>query len=118
MRTKRVVLTAISCLFTASPVLAHHSLQAHYELNRPITIKGTITKIVWSNPHTHLYLEAKEENGGVGLWELEMASPNMLMLNGWKFDSFRQGDHITVSAYPSRDGSKLGYAKQVTKNAR
>lgn len=76
-------------------------------------IEGTITKVDWSNPHARLYLDIKDPAGMIEMWDLEMASPNLLMINGWKIDTFRKGDRVVVSAHPSRDGSHIGYATKV-----
>jgi|SRR5712691_8595323 len=116
MRKNRAVLIAgVGFLLAVMPVLAHHPLSAQYDLNQLITLKGTVTKVAWSNPHARLYINVKDEGSStVANWELEMTSPNVLMLNGWKIDTLRQGDHVIVEAHPSRHGSNLGYANKVT----
>ncbi len=109
----RVVLTAI-CVFAALPLAAHHSLSAKYYTSQIIMLNGTITKVDWSNPHARLYLDIKDASGTIQMWDFEMASPNLLMINGWKIDSFRKGDHVLISAHPSRDGSHNAFATKVT----
>ena len=104
-------------LFAAAlPALAHHALASEFRTNQTIMLTGTVTKVEWSNPHARLYMEAKQ-GGELMKWNLEMASPNMLILQGWKIDTFRKGDRVTVDAYPSRDGSNRGYATKVAKAA-
>jgi hypothetical protein len=118
MKGKRLVLsTGVSLLLAAIPIHAHHRLELVYDENRPIILKGTVTKIDWSNPHVRLYIDGKEELGSQMNWNLEMGSPNSLLRTGWKIDTFRRGDHVTVNAYPARDGSSLGYATKVTRTA-
>jgi hypothetical protein len=123
MKEKRFVLSAsASLLFLAIPIDAHHRLELVYDQNRPIILKGTVTKVDWSNPHVRLYIDGKEElgrdePGSPMKWNLEMGSPNSLLRTGWKIDTFRRGDHVTVNAYPARDGSSLGYATKVTRTA-
>jgi len=74
-----------------------------------------VTKVAWANPHARLYIDVKDEGGGAAMnWELELASLNMLMLNGWKIDTLRQGDHVLVHAYRAKHGSNSGYANRVT----
>jgi hypothetical protein len=104
------VLVGLLCLQTA--VLAHHSLQAQFDMNRTITLTGEVSKMDWSNPHVRLYLEVKGESR-TQTWELYMASPNQQMMNGWKIDTYRPGDHVSVDLHPARDGSSVGYAKKV-----
>src|SRR5579864_335430 len=105
MRTKILLVAGIGLLLAAMPVLAHHSLAAKYDTRQSILLKGTVTKISWDNPHVHLYLQAVDKAASDAGWEFEMGSPNLLMLSGWKIDTFRRGDHVLVTAYPARDGS-------------
>lgn len=118
MRSTRYVLfLAAGMLIGARPTLAHHALAAEYDLNRSITVTGTVTKVDWENPHVRLYLNTNgSRTAEVMHWELEMASPNLLYLNGLKIDSLRIGDQVTVSAHPARDGSNLGYAQKISHN--
>lgn len=113
MRFKRAVwIVVASWLFMQTAALAHHALQAQFDMQKTITLTGAVTKIDWSNPHVRLYLEVKGESKTV-IWELYMASPNQQMMNGWKIDTYRRGDHVSVQAYPARDGSRVGFAKKV-----
>lgn len=111
MRTKLLLIPSVSLLLVA-PLLAHHSLAAKYDTKQSIMLKGTVTKITWDNPHVHLFIQGPDAG-----WEFEMGSPNLLLLNGWKLDTFRRGDHVVVTAYPARDGSKFGYASKVSLSA-
>jgi hypothetical protein len=114
MRFKRAVLiVVVSLLFAPTVVLAHHALQAQFDMQRTITLTGTVKKIDWSNPHVRLYLEVTSESKTVS-WELYMASPNQQIMNGWKIDTYRRGDRVRVDACPARDGSRVGFAKKVT----
>ena len=99
-------------LLVPAVALAHHTLQTQFDLQRTITLTGVVNKIAWSNPHVRLYLEVKGESKTV-TWELYMASPNQQMMNGWKIDTYRPGDHVSVDAYPARDGSTVGFAKKI-----
>jgi hypothetical protein len=85
MRARLVVLlTAIGVLVTAElPVLAHHSFAAQYDLNKPITLIGEVTKFEWTNPHARFYIDVKDDKGLITNWNLELASPNILTRNGW-----------------------------------
>jgi len=113
--TRYVLLLAAGILAGARPTLAHHALATEYDLNRSITVTGTVTRIEWGNPHVRLYLSTTGSGAAdVMHWELEMASPNLLYLSGLKIDSLRQGDQVTVSAHPARNGSNLGYAQKIS----
>jgi hypothetical protein len=118
MRSLRSLLLASVVLFSAAfPLLAHHALASEFKINQMIMLTGMVTKVEWSNPHARLYLDAKGEGGDVMKWDFEMASPNLLTLHGWKIDTVRRGDRVTVSAYPSRDGSNKAYATKVSRTA-
>jgi hypothetical protein len=74
-----------------------------------------VTKVEWTNPHVHLYLNAiGSKAADVMHWELELASPNLLVLHGLKIDSLRRGDQVTIDANPARNGSNLAYARSIS----
>jgi len=114
MRSQRVVwIASVALLLAPVAMLAHHGLEAQFDTNQPVTLTGTVTKVEWINPHARLYLEVKDDHNAVSTWELDMSSGNQLMLNGWKLNTVRRGDRVTVEAYRARNGSNLGYAKSV-----
>jgi len=107
-------IAGIGLLVVATPVVAHHSFAAEYDAARPIVLKGRVTRIEWTNPHAHCYLDAQDETGNVTNWKLELASPNVLAQNGWKGNSLKVGDEVTVEGAMSKDGSKRANARIVT----
>jgi hypothetical protein len=114
MRSKRAILIAgVSLLLVPTIALAHHALQAQFDMQRTITLRGAVTKMDWSNPHVRLYIEVRNEASKPVTWELYLASPNQQIMNGWKIDTYRRGDQVSVDAYPARDGSTVGFAKKV-----
>ena len=114
MRIQRHVgVTLGGLLLAVMPLLAHHSFKAQYDESRPITLKGTITKVDWNNPHVLMFLDVKDESGKVTNWELELASPNGLLSQGWKVDSLKPGDEVSVTGFRARDGSKLANIRKV-----
>lgn len=100
-------------LLVAMPVLAHHSFQAEYDESKLVTVNGTVTKVAWINPHVMLNVDVRDDSGKVANWEMELASPNGLLRQGWKLDSVKLGDQVTVSGYAARDGSHLVNARRV-----
>ena len=115
MRGKFALLAATAgLLISGGPALAHHSFAAEYDANQPLTLKGTVTKIEWTNPHARFYISVKDEKGVLTDWNLELASPNGLVRNGWTRKSLNVGDEVTVQGSAARDGSKMANARVVT----
>ncbi|HEY7338075.1 MAG TPA: DUF6152 family protein [Bryobacteraceae bacterium] len=114
--TRRALLFAAGIAVGAGTALGHHSLSAQFDLMQSITLKGTVTRVDWSNPHVRLYLDTNGSgHSDVMHWELEMSSPNQLLLQGIRIDNLRRGDWITVTAHPALNGSNLGYAQTISR---
>ena len=112
---KRILGWAGALLLTALPVVAHHSFGAEYDADKPITLTGVITKIEWTNPHSHFYLDVKDANGKVANWKFEGYPPTVLNRNGWRRDStMKPGDTITVFGWRARDGTNWGHSREIT----
>lgn len=109
-----VFLSGILLALGAVPALAHHSFAAEYDSSKPVTLKGSITKMEWQNPHARFYVDVADEAGKVTNWEFELGSPNGLMRRGWSRNSLKPGDTVTVEGYLAKDGSKLANARNVT----
>jgi len=115
MKNKTMVfLSGILLAVGAVPALAHHSFAAEYDSTKPITLKGSVTKMEWQNPHARFYVDVTDEAGKVTNWELELGSPNGLMRRGWTRNSLKPGDTVIVEGYLAKDGSKLANARNVT----
>ena len=103
---------ALACLL-AAPVWAHHSFAAQYDSSKPVEMRGTVTKVEWTNPHARIYLDVKDDTGQVVNWNFEMASPNILLRNGWKQNTVKAGDQITVTGYLARKNARMAIASTV-----
>ena len=106
MNTKRSIFLfalAAGLILFSSPVFAHHST-AEYDMTAVTSIKGTVTKFEWSNPHAYIYIQAKDDKGVVVEWTAEMASLGMLSTVNWKRDTVKTGDEITIYGNRAKDG--------------
>ena len=115
MKSRLAVLIAgFGLVVTAASLAAHHSFAAEYDAAKPVTLKGAVTMLEWTNPHARFYVDVKDEKGTVTNWNLELASPNVLTRQGWTRKSLNVGDVITVEGSLARDGSKMANARVVT----
>ena len=118
MTAQRAAFVASAALLLAAPVFAHHSFKAEYDETKSVTLTGTVTKVLWKNPHVLLFVDIKDDDAKLTNWELELASPNGLMSQGWKVDSLKPGDQVTASGYRARDGSNILSTRKITVDPR
>ncbi len=115
MKVRSLLSGAIFGLMLGSaPLFAHHSFRAEFDSEQPIEITGTVTKIEWTNPHARFYVDAEGDTGEVVNWDFELASPNSLFRRGWKRDSLKPGDVVTVSAFRARNSPYVANTRTVT----
>jgi hypothetical protein len=98
----------------ALPALAHHSGAAEFDSNKKIDLTGVVTKVEWTNPHAHFYMDVKDASGNAANWNLELASPNVLIRNGWKRNSIKPGDTVSVTGVRAKDNPTIGSAAVIT----
>jgi Family of unknown function (DUF6152) len=100
-------------LLMAFPSLAHHSFAAEYDASKPVTLKGVIAKVEWTNPHIRFYMDVKSPGGSTARWEISGPSVNALARNGGKKDSLKIGDTVTVDGFLARTVKNLANMKTV-----
>ena len=106
---------AVVVWLVSSPLSAHHSFGAEFDATKPVVLTGVVTKIDWTNPHSHFYLDVKDDRGRLSHWRFEGYTVNALYRTGWKKDvSMKIGDTVTVTGWKARDGSNAAHAREVT----
>lgn len=116
-KTKFSVLTAgavLALTLLSGTVTAHHSFNAQYDAEQPMTISGKVTKVEWGNPHIYYYVEVTDEAGKATEWAVEGTAPNNLFRQGWRKDSLKVGDVVTVQGFRARNGTNLLNGRNTT----
>ena len=113
MRTFRSLVAAL-LLAIATPALSHHAFSAEFDANKPIKFKGTVTKMLWVNPHAWIYVDVKKPDGTVEEWMIETGTPNTLLRRGLTKESLATGTEIVVDGYQSKDGSRRANGRDLT----
>jgi hypothetical protein len=106
MGVKLIISIVSLVVLAAAPIFAHHSFAAEFDAGKRVTLKGTVTKVDWRNPHIYIYLDVKDEKGGLTEWACEGGPPNVLLREGWTRNSVKEGDEVTIDGAVAKDGSK------------
>jgi hypothetical protein len=106
MTAKHLLVGAALIAAAALRVAAHHSFAAEFDINKPVKLTGSVTKLEWMNPHIWVYLDVKDDQGVLQHWQCEGGAPNTLTRNGWSKDSLHYGDQVTIDGSMAKDGSK------------
>ena len=101
-------------LVGVTTAMAHHSFAAEFDRDKPIELKGIVTKVEWTNPHVWIYLSVKDDAGKVVNWGAEMGPPHGLQGKGWRRETLKIGDQITVSGWLAKNGSSRVNARNIT----
>ena len=118
MNTKALVLGVVAAcglLLTGARVSAHHSFAAEFDADKPIKLTGIVTKVEWTNPHVWFYINVKDaKTGEVANWGAEMGPPHGLQRRGWRQNTLKIGDEVTVDGSMAKNGAKRMNARSVT----
>jgi hypothetical protein len=96
------------------PIEAHHSFAAEYDASKAIRVTGVISKVEWTNPHSYLYIDVKDDHGNLVTWTCEGGAPNTLSRRGFTKNAIKIGDTVTIDGYGAKDGSRLMDARRIT----
>jgi len=104
--------TILIALLAALPVAAHHSAAAEFDISKPVTLKGVVTRAEWINPHAWLHMDVKDAGGNVVPWMVELASPSILKRAGVTKDALNQAGEVTIEVWLAKDGARRAGARQ------
>jgi len=112
---RKIVLGLGLLVAAAMPAFAHHAVQSVFDVNKPITVSGSITKVEWTNPHSYISLDAKDDKGTVQHWVFELVGASVLQHVGLTSADrgLRPGEVVTVDAIAAKDGSTAGFVSKL-----
>ena len=115
MRAAQIlVLTAVALIAAATSAPAHHSFAAEFDIDKPITLEGVLTKMEWVNPHGWIYIDVKEPDGKVVNWAIEAGGPTALLRRGLRKTDFPAGVEVKVEGYRAKSGARKANGRSVT----
>jgi hypothetical protein len=109
VKSKRsiAILVVVCLLLVSSRISAHHGTSG-YDMEKVITLNGTVTSFNWSNPHCLVRIDVKDSKGDVKDWVVELAAPTLMTRNGWTKDSLKPGDEVVADTHPAKNGATTG----------
>ena len=114
MRAKTYLMIAgVGLLLAPVSVDAHHAFSAEFDANKPVTLRGTITKVDWTNPHIWIHLEVKDPNGKVNEWQIEGGAPNAMFRRGWNMESIKPGTQVSIDGFQAKNSKYRANGKDV-----
>jgi hypothetical protein len=108
------VVVGVASLLAAATAAAHHSFAAEFDVNRPIKLTGTVTKIEWTNPHAWVFVDAKDDKGVAQNWAIELVGINDLLRLGWGRDKVKTGDVVSIDGFGAKNGTNTVNAASVS----
>ncbi len=114
MKLSVAAFVAFATAVITLPVSAHHSFAAEFDASKAVRITGVISKVEWTNPHSYIYVDVKDDRGDMATWACEGGAPNALSRRGFRHNDMKLGDAITIDGYSAKDGSHLLDARRIT----
>jgi Family of unknown function (DUF6152) len=115
MRKTLVAALAVTAFLglASSPALAHHGAANLYDMSKPVTLKGTITRFEWTNPHNQISFDVTDDKGNVAHWIVATEPPQVMLERGWTRKSLKAGDQVTVYVFVAKNGAPVGNLQKI-----
>ncbi len=110
----RLGLAVIALMVSAPPIAAHHAFSAEFDPDKPVEVRGTVTEMLWSNPHAWIYVDVVGENGEVVNWAFETGPANSLLRRGWRREDLAHGTELVIEGWGVRSDEPAGNARSIT----
>ena len=114
MRLRHLLPAGALVLAMSAPAIAHHAFAAEFDATKPVKFHGTVTKMLWVNPHAWIYVDVKKDDGTVEEWMIEAGTPNTLLRRGFTKESLQPGTEIMIDGYQAKDGARRANGRDVT----
>ena len=111
IRGSRLIVWVVGTLICV-PIWGHHGTNISYDHDKPVSLTGTVTEFAWLNPHAQLYFDVRDSAGNVVHWAGELNSPGVLARSGWNKRTFKAGDQVSLTVFPSKAGTPVGVVDQ------
>jgi hypothetical protein len=111
---KMLLFGAVGLLLAGAPMAAHHAFAAEFDVNQPVKVHGTVTKVEFVNPHAWIYVDVKGADGKVINWHFELGPPNALFRLGWKKGAIPEGTEVDITGFRAKSGESVANGRSIT----